>query len=148
MAGSSRGASRVVRAVPATIVAVVVAAGLLLWPWVVAVTPVSGDTDPELVRITDYRAGFVVDREGLLEATERITTSFPPGRHGIYRYWDVSDRGDTQARLVPRHIEVTRDGHAEPVALSWKRGQSIRVARIGDADTLLPAGTHVYTIRY
>ncbi len=148
MAGTSRGAARVVRAVPATILAVVLGAGLLLWPWVDAVAPDDGGTEPELVRITDYRAEFAVDRAGRLRATETITATFPPDRHGIFRFWDVADRGDEHVRHVPEDIQVTRDGRPEPTSLSWQTGHTVRVARIGDADTLLPAGSHVYVVRY
>ena len=148
MAGSSRGVSRIFRAVPATLVALVVSAGLLLWPWLATFAPPETASDPDPVHITDYRADFTLARDGRLRATETITALFPPGRHGIFRYWDVRDQGDPHVRLLPRHIEVTRDGHAEPVDYSWQRGQLLRVARIGDADTLLPEGTHVYTIRY
>ncbi|GAA1925448.1 DUF2207 domain-containing protein [Nocardioides marmoribigeumensis] len=133
---------------PATVVAVLLTAGLLLWPWLAAMDPQEGGSGPDPVRITDYRADFTLARDGVLRATETITAFFPPGRHGLFRYWDVRDRADAHVRLVPRHIVVTRDGHDEPVALSWQRSRLLRVARIGDADTVLPTGTHVYTIRY
>ena len=148
MAGSSRRVSRVFRAVPATLVAGVVSAVLLLWPWVAAFDTSSGASEPDPVRITAYRADFVLARNGELRATERITGAFPAGRHGIFRYWDVRDQSDSHARLVPQDIRVTRDGSSEPVAYSWERGQTLRVARIGDPDVLVPPGQHVYTISY
>ena len=148
MARKALGRTRVVDAVTATLVAVLVAAGLLLWPWVVALTPGTGDSAQDLVRITDYRADFVLARDGRLTATETITATFPPERHGIFRYWDVADAGDPHARLVPQDITVTRDGHTEPVDLSWEPDRRLRVARIGDPDRLLTTGSHVYTIRY
>ncbi len=145
---SVRAAGGVLRAVPATITAVLVAAVLLLWPVIGAVLPAEGDTEPELVRITDYRADFTVRADGRLDATETITATFPPGRHGIFRFWDLTDQGDPHVRLVPRSIEVTRDGSEEPFDLQWASGTRERVAKIGSADVELAAGSHVYTIRY
>ena len=57
-----------------------------------AMIPVSSQSssppdDP--VVITNFRAEFVVDRDGRMEATETITGDFPGDRHGIFRYWDV-----------------------------------------------------------
>ena len=81
----------------------------LLWPAFIPDTgDASGVDDP--ATITDYTASLVVDREGTLRATERITTEMPIGRHGIFRFWDVADQGDPNARLVPKDIEVTQDG--------------------------------------
>jgi hypothetical protein len=148
MARSSRVAGGVLRAVPATILAVLVTAALLLWPVVGAIVPTTTDSEPELVRITDYRADFTVRADGRLDATETITASFPPYRHGIFRFWDLADQGDAHARLVPRSIEITRDGSEEPFELLWERGGRYRVAKIGRADAEIPTGSHVYTIRY
>jgi hypothetical protein len=145
---SRRLAAGVLRTVPATVLAVLLTAGLLLWPVASAYLPDSGESQAELVRITDYRADFTLGRDGRLDATETVTAFFPPGRHGIFRFWDVADQGDAHVRLVPRSIEVTRDGQDEPFELSWTGGHRYRVAKIGDAETVLTTGSHTYTIRY
>ena len=86
--------------------------------------------------------------DGVLEAVERITTDMPSGRHGIYRFWDVVDAGDANARLVPEDIVVSQDGRPATVEMSWQDQRRYRVARIGDADVTLSPGRHVYEIRY
>jgi uncharacterized membrane protein YgcG len=131
-----------------TLLAAVVAVAALLWP-VIGWSSQSGSTgvtDPST--ITDYRAAFDVAADGTLTATETLTVSMPPGRHGIFRFWDRADASDPHARLNPEDIAVTRDGHTEPVDLSWQTGRRYRVARIGDPNVVLDPGTHVYRISY
>lgn len=134
--------------VAATLIAVVVAAGVLLWP----VLEYLGDTDSaavfDPVVVTDYRAELSVDRDGTLTATETLTASFPDDRHGIFRFWDVRDPSDDHVRLIPYDITVTRDGHDEPTDLVWQQGRAFRVAKIGDPDRTLTPGEHVYVISY
>ena len=129
------------------LLAALVALAGLLWPLYI---PDSGDAsgvdDP--ATITDYSASLVVDREGTLRATERITTEMPFGRHGIFRFWDVADAGDPNARLVPKDIEVTQDGGDARVDYSWQENRRFRVAKIGDAAVELSPGKHVYEISY
>src|SRR3954447_14435869 len=108
---STRLVSGVLRGVPATILALLLSAGLLLWPVVGELVPDDTAAQPELVRITDYRVDYVLHRDGRLDATETVSATFPPDRHGIFRFWDVTDLSDPRARLVPRDISVTRDGH-------------------------------------
>src|SRR3954452_10231123 len=120
----------------------------LLWPAVAAYVPVSASTAPDPVRITDYRARFGVASDGDLAAVEQITAEFPFGRHGIFRFWDLADPSDSHARLVPEDIQVTYDDQPVPVDLSWQRERRYRVAKIGDPDSFVPPGQHVYTISY
>ncbi|ORA64461.1 DUF2207 domain-containing protein [Mycobacteroides franklinii] len=134
--------------VAATLIATVIAAGVLLWP----VLEYLGGTDSSAVLdpviVTDYRADLSVDREGTLTATETLTGSFPDDRHGIFRFWDVRDPSDDHVRLIPYDIKVTRDGHDEPTDLVWQQGRAFRVAKIGDPDRTLTPGEHVYVISY
>ncbi|WP_237158345.1 DUF2207 domain-containing protein [Mycobacteroides franklinii] len=134
--------------VAATLIAIVIAAGVLLWP----VLEYLGGTDSSAVLdpviVTDYRADLSVDREGTLTATETLTGSFPDDRHGIFRFWDVRDPSDDHVRLIPYDIKVTRDGHDEPTDLVWQQGRAFRVAKIGDPDRTLTPGEHVYVISY
>ncbi|SLG86404.1 putative membrane protein (DUF2207) [Mycobacteroides abscessus subsp. massiliense] len=134
--------------VAATLIAIAVAAGVLLWP----VLEYLGDTESaavfDPVVVTDYRADLSVDRQGTLTATETLRASFPDDRHGIFRFWDVRDPADDRVRLIPYDIKVTRDGHVEPTDLVWQQGRAFRVAKIGDPDRTLTPGEHVYVISY
>ncbi|SKZ38762.1 putative membrane protein (DUF2207) [Mycobacteroides abscessus subsp. massiliense] len=134
--------------VAATLIAIAVAAGVLLWP----VLEYLGDTESaavfDPVIVTDYRAELSVDRQGTLTATETLRASFPDDRHGIFRFWDVRDPSDDHVRLIPYDIKVTRDGHDEPTDVVWQQGRAFRVAKIGDPDRTLTPGEHVYVISY
>ncbi len=79
------------------------------WP---AMFPMSSQGSPpdDPVVITNFRAEFVVDRDGRMEATETITGDFPGDRHGIFRYWDVANPNDSGVRNVPEVTEVLLDG--------------------------------------
>jgi hypothetical protein len=120
----------------------------LLWPLVLA--PSGGDSSaaPDPARIGSLRVDMSVDRAGTLHATEVVTTQMPPGRHGIFRYWDVADAGDPHARAVPQAITITQDGAPATVDLSWQDQQRYRVARIGDPAVTLAEGRHTYRISY
>ncbi|MGK2320373.1 DUF2207 domain-containing protein [Gordonia rhizosphera] len=103
-------------------------------------------TDP--VTITDYRATYDVSADGRMAATETITADFPYGRHGIFRFWDVTDATDSSIRYLPQDIHVALDNGRVPVEMSWQKGKRFRVAKIGDPDSYLTPGLHVYTISY
>lgn len=132
----------------ASVLTLIVGAAMLLIPLVQTVPTPGASSGPDPVTISDYAATYAVDADGTLHATEVLTTEFPAGRHGIFRFWDVRDGSDEHVRLVPRDIEVTLDGHSEPMELLWQQGSIFRVAKIGSADVTLAPGTHVYTIRY
>ncbi len=131
------------------LVGLVVLGGAVLLPGLISsIGPSTADVTYEETSIRKYVASFDVDEEGDLHVTERLTVSFPYyGKHGIFRFWDLRD-DNTSARRVPQDIEVTRDGQDEPVDLSWESGRRYRVAKIGSADVLIPAGDHVYVISY
>jgi len=130
------------------LVGLVITASVLLLPAVLALDTSATSTGPDPVRISDYDATFSISEDGTLQATERLTTEFPSGRHGIFRYWDVQDPADSSVRLIPKDIDVTLDGEPEPFDLSSSAGWRFRSAKIGDADVYVSAGTHVYTISY
>ena len=120
-----------------------------LWPVVVNKIPsVDEAVGPDPVSITSYRADLVVHEDGRLDAVETLTTEFPIGRHGIFRFWDVSDPSDSHVRYVPEDIEVTLDGHDVPVEYLWQKGRRYRVAKIGDPDRFVISGEHTYQISY
>ncbi|MFT3660566.1 MAG: DUF2207 domain-containing protein [Gordonia sp. (in: high G+C Gram-positive bacteria)] len=106
----------------------------------------SVSSDP--VVITDYKADVTVHEDGTLEAAEHVTAEFPYGRHGIFRFWDVTDTGDEGVRLPPEDVSVTMDGGAVPFSMSWEQNDRFRVAKIGDPDRYVTPGTHDYVLRY
>ncbi|HEX5089537.1 MAG TPA: DUF2207 domain-containing protein [Nocardioides sp.] len=99
--------------------------------------------------ITNYVADFDIADNGDMDVTETLTVDFPVyGKHGIFRFWDTVDDNAPNARRIPKDISVTRDGHDEPVDLSWKDHHRQRVARIGDPNSTLDVGEHTYVITY
>ena len=121
----------------------------LLWPLATGVTTSEStqpSTDP--VTITDLATTMTLDAEGLLSATEDITAEFPPGRHGIFRYWDVADAADPNVRYQPDIEAITLDGTPVPYELSWESGRRFVVAKIGDPNAYVTPGSHKYTITY
>ncbi len=120
----------------------------VLWP---VVFP-GGDSDAapaaDPVVITDYDANFVVDADGRLEAVETITATFPGGRHGIFRYWDVTNRNDAHVRQVPEIESISLNGKSVPYQMLWEDGHRFRVAKIGDPGRTLSIGRQVFEIRY
>jgi uncharacterized membrane protein YgcG len=128
--------------------ALIVTVVLLGVPALASLVPdeTSGGADP--VRITSYDADFVVLESGRLVAKETLTTEFPIGRHGIFRFWDLADPSDSHVRLKPENVKVSLDGDDVPYDLQWSEGRHYRVAKIGDPDAYVSSGTHVYTIQY
>lgn len=130
-------------------VAGILGLGVLVgWPVLGYAFPDSATATSDPVTITKYDATFGVDEHGTLTAVETLTTQFPYGRHGIFRFFDTTAPWDSHARLIPKDIVVSMDGHAEPMSLSWQKGRRYRVAKIGDPDTTLAQGQHVFTISY
>ena len=130
------------------LVVLAVAAVILLFPLLSAIAPDTAASGPDPVRVSDYQADYVVTADGTLVAKETLTADFPIGRHGIFRFWDLSDPGDEHVRLEPKQIDVELDGRSVPVELSWQKGRQLRVAKIGDPDSTVSPGTHTYTISY
>ncbi|MCH5642928.1 DUF2207 domain-containing protein [Gordonia sp. ABSL49_1] len=100
------------------------------------------------VSITEYRAEYRVAADGRLTARETITADFPASRHGIFRFWDVTDSADSHVRYIPENITVALDDGSVPVDFSWESGKRFRVAKIGDPDRYLTPGIHTYVITY
>jgi hypothetical protein len=119
----------------------------LLWPLAFnGGSTAAPATDP--VVITNYEADFTVAEDGTLDAVETITGEFPSGRHGIFRYWDVANQNSPRVRQKPEITSILLDGEPAPYQLLWEDGERFRVAKIGDPDSTLSAGTHVYELRY
>lgn len=120
----------------------------VLWPLVVFSAPGEPSPPSDPATITSYRGDFRLGADGTLRVVEDLTVRMPPGRHGIFEYWNVVDPTDPHVRLVPGDIVVTRDGEAETRELSWSDGRRLLVARIGNPDATLSPGLHVYRISY
>jgi hypothetical protein len=125
---------------------VLIAIGLL-WPLVFTGGSSGGPTnDP--VTFSSYSVDLVVDADGNLDATETITAEFPPGRHGIFRHWDVANPNSPKVRQVPEVNSVVLDGRPASYQMLWEDHERYRVAKIGDPGRYLNQGTHVFQIRY
>ncbi|MCL2532947.1 MAG: DUF2207 domain-containing protein [Nocardiaceae bacterium] len=120
----------------------------LLWPLI----PASGSDDAssvdDPVTITTYAADYGVDAGGRLTATETITAEFPSGRHGIFRFWDVTTASDPHVRHIPDIVSVEQDGGPASFERSTSQGARFVVAKIGDPDVYVAPGLHVYRITY
>jgi len=119
----------------------------IFWPLIYLV-PMDSTAKSEPVKITNYTARYDVSAAGDLSAVETVTADFPNGRHGIFRFWDVVDPRDPTLRYVPTIESVTMDGHPEPTQVYSQNADRYTVAKIGNPDALLAAGTHVYQIAY
>ncbi|MGB3697647.1 MAG: DUF2207 domain-containing protein [Gordonia sp. (in: high G+C Gram-positive bacteria)] len=132
-----------------SVIAVVATAVGVLWPVAAGWgSSSSGTADP--VVVSDYTADYQLARDGELTATETLTTEFPGGRHGIFRFWDLSDAGDVNkgVRYLPEDIRITMDGHAVPVSMGTEQQGRFKVAKIGDPNSFVAPGTHTYQISY
>ena len=121
----------------------------LLWPLAGSlVTTTAGAADDPVV-ITELRSAFTVAADGHMAVTEQITADFPGDRHGIFRYWDVSDPSDPGARHIPTIREITVDGAAGPVrdVLGGRSTGSWSPRSATPTSTSTP-GEHTYTITY
>lgn len=128
-------------------VVAVIVAGLIL------ISPVfftgSGDRTVEAdSRIDDLRTSMTIDDHGTLHATETAVVESRVERHGIFRYWDVSDAANPHVRYIPRDVTITRDGQSIPVKMSWEQGRSLRLAKAGDPDKTIPPGRYTYVLTY
>ncbi len=135
-------------AIGGRILLVLLAAIGLLWPLAGSLVSTTAGAADDPVVITEMRSAFTVAADGHMAVNERITADFPGGRHGIFRYWDVWDPSDPSARHIPTIREITVDGTPARYETSWKDGNRILVAKIGDPDVYLTPGEHTYTITY
>ena len=119
----------------------------LLWPLVFDGESKASDVEDPVV-FSNYKADFVVNSDGQLDAVETITAEFPSGRHGIFRYWDVANQNSPRVRQKPEITSILLDGNPAPYQMLWEDGERFRVAKIGDPDQYLTYGTHVFEIRY
>ncbi|HKP42399.1 DUF2207 domain-containing protein, partial [Mycobacterium sp.] len=119
----------------------------VLWPLVFSGGSQASDVDDPVV-FSNYKADFVVNADGRLDAVETITAEFPGGRHGIFRYWDVANPNSPHVRQTPEITSILLDGEPVTYQMLWEDGERFRVAKIGEAGRTLNWGTHVFEIRY
>ena len=119
----------------------------LLWPLVFRGGAEATDVADPVV-FSNYKADFVVGRDGQLDAVETITAEFPGGRHGIFRWWDIANQNNERLRQRPEVTSILLDGEPVSYQMLWEGGERFRVAKIGDPDEYLAPGTHVFEIRY
>ena len=116
------------------------AALALLWP-----APAAAEE-----RILHYLSDVLVERDGELDVTETIRVRSEGERidHGIYRDFPTryASRSGGQIRVGFEVVEVKRDGAEEP----WHTERVSNGVRVymGSAETSVPPGEHVYSIRY
>lgn len=120
----------------------------LLWPLALGGVPSAATAGTDPVVFSVLRADFDLDRDGLLQAEETITAEFPGGRHGIFRFWDVGNANNPRIRQVPEVSDISLDGDPVPYQLLWQNNDRFLVAKIGDPNSYVSPGTHVYRIRY
>ncbi|MEA3050433.1 MAG: hypothetical protein QOG84_2269 [Sphingomonadales bacterium] len=110
--------------------------------------PASSQSDED-ERILSFSSDVAVQRDSSLEVTEtfRLRAEGIEIKHGPFRDFPTALDKDGRRIRVGFEVEgVERDGHKEPwKTLSIENG--VRV-RIGDPDTLIEHGEHVYTLRY
>src|ERR1043166_1426274 len=109
-----------------------IAFGLLWPPGIRRGSGASDVSDP--VVFSNYKANFVVNGDGELDAVETITAEFPGGRHGIFRYWDVANQNSPRVRQQPEIMSILVDGEPASYQMLWEGGERFLVAKIGDAD--------------
>jgi hypothetical protein len=125
--------------------------GILFIPAVAWTDDDEANDEPayEPTTITSYVADFDLADNGDLDVVETLTVDFPTGdRHGIFRFWDRVDQTNDEVRRLVEDVEVTMDGDDVPVELSTQEYGRFDVAKIGDPDSFLSTGEHVYVIKY
>src|SRR4051794_5549306 len=127
------------------LIALLLLAGLVLFPairW-----PSLGGIERDTATITSYVADATVAKDGRITVTETLRVSFADFKHGIFRFFDVQDPGDSHVRLVPHDISVSRDGQSEPFEVLREGKGRYRNVKIGSASTTM-TGEHTYVIHY
>ena len=100
--------------------------------------------------IRSFHSSIQVDRGGIMTVTEDITVNVENVNitHGIYRDFPTTykDRDGNMVKVGFRVFDIYLDG----VAVAYKvtnQQNGVRI-RIGDADTIVPRGSHTYSITY
>jgi uncharacterized membrane protein YgcG len=101
-------------------------------------------------RILHYHSDVAVGADGTLDVTEtiRVRSEGVQIVRGIYRDFPTryTNRAGARVRVGFEVVSARRDGAGEP----WKterQGNGVRVY-LGDPDTRIPSGEHIYELRY
>ncbi len=102
----------------------------------------------DIERIVDYRADVAVERDGRLDVEETITVNAQGDFivHGIFRDFPTIYRASGNVHVAFDVVGATLDGRDTPTDISGI--ENGRRLRMGDADTTLSRGTHVFRFRY
>lgn len=119
-----------------------------LWPLLENDGPGGGAPSTDPVVFTEYRADYLVDGDGTLWATETITADFPANRHGIFRYWDITNPNVPGVRQRPEVTSIRMDGQPVRHDKVYRAAKRFHAIRIGDPYSTLKPGQHVYEISY
>jgi uncharacterized membrane protein YgcG len=126
----------------------VVLVGILFIPAALYGVDLDSATTTESTTITDYKADFTVSDDGDLDVKQTLTVNFPVGgKHGIFEFFDRVDASQPDVRRLVEDVEVTVDGNDVPVDHSVENGR-YDAYKIGDPDSTLSVGDHVYKITY
>ena len=101
---------------------------------------------PDPVKIADYQAQYDVAANGESSGGREDHRAVPNGRHGIFHSGITSTPTILESATSPRSRASPWMGTRQPTSTKW--AITATVAKIGDQDVLLTAGTHVYEIRY
>jgi uncharacterized membrane protein YgcG len=117
----------------------------MIWAALLVATPALAEE-----RITNFVSDVHVQPDGALDVVETIglVSEGAEIQRGIQRDFPTRYPGwlGGHVQVGFEVVDVERDGHAEPYRLmEMRNGQRVR---IGDADTMLPPGDHVYRIHY
>lgn len=104
----------------------------------------------EPTHINRYAAVFDVGADGDVEVTETIEVEIPSGtpRRGIFRFFDLYDANQSNARREPKDVRVTRDGWDERYEKLSSGVNRFRTLKIGSEHVTLTPGPHTYVISY
>ena len=102
----------------------------------------------DIERITDYAADIAVGRDGKLTVGETITVNAQGDFivHGIFRDFPTIYRASGNVHIAFDVVGATLDGHDTPTSVS--QIENGRRLQMGDADTTLAPGRHVFRFRY
>jgi hypothetical protein len=102
----------------------------------------------QIERITDYRSDVTVARDGRLTVQETITVNAQDDNivHGIFRDFPTIYRASGNVHVAFDVLDATLDGHDTPTSVEdIDNGSRLRM---GDSDTTLSPGLHVFRFRY